>query len=155
MRSPKLGFWRSLALGAALLPAAAWLPTPSAAQAQTPAVAGVTRKQLLRQPLPRVPVAGVLLNEVTLAAGQSSPDHHHPGEVYTYVLEGEIRCQLAGQPPLILRAGDSFREAAGQRVLAFDNNSAVRPCRFLAFYLLKDQQPPIVLTTPPTQPPAK
>lgn len=69
-----------------------WLAGPPVARAQGPQVSGVTRKQLLRQALPLTPVAGVLLNEITLAPGQRTPDHHHPGEVYSYVLAGEIQC---------------------------------------------------------------
>jgi len=122
------------------------------AHAQAPQVAGVTRKQLLQQALPPTQVTSVLMNEITLAPGQASPDHHHPGEVYGYVLEGEVQYQVAGQPPQVLRTGDGFREAAGQRALAFNNNSTTRPCRFVAFYLLQANQPPIVLTTAPEHP---
>jgi quercetin dioxygenase-like cupin family protein len=138
-------------LPVALLWAVGLVAGSKTAYAQAPTVAGVTRKQLLQQSLPPTQVTSVLMNEITLAPGQASPDHHHPGEVYGYVLEGEIKYQVAGQPPQLLRAGESFREAAGQRVLAFNNNSPARPCRFVAFYLLQANQPPVVLTAPASE----
>jgi quercetin dioxygenase-like cupin family protein len=38
--------------------------------------------------------------------GASAPLHKHPGEEVIYVLEGTLEYQVAGKPPVTLKAGD-------------------------------------------------
>ncbi len=41
-------------------------------------------------------------------AGASAGKHTHPGEEISYVLEGSLQIEVAGQPPKIVKAGDAF-----------------------------------------------
>src|SRR5947209_9019690 len=49
--------------------------------------------------------------EVSYAPGEGSPAHSHPCPVIAYVVDGEIRSQVAGQPEAVYKAGESFYEA--------------------------------------------
>ncbi|MCW3467232.1 cupin domain-containing protein [Chitinophaga nivalis] len=114
-------------------------------QAQTKPVAGVGRKTLLTQILAPQTVEEVKMEAITLAPGAAAPAHYHPGEVYGYVTAGEIWYQPAGDSLVRLHAGDPFREAAGKQILVFKNAQTNQPATFLVFYLLKKNQPVIIL----------
>lgn len=114
--------------------------------AQSSQPGGISRRILLQQALPKTAVEEVRMDEITCGPGQAAPDHFHPCEVYGYVVEGRIEYQVYGQSPVLLNAGDSFREAAGQRILVFRNALADRPSKFIAVYLSKKDQPVIILT---------
>jgi quercetin dioxygenase-like cupin family protein len=109
--------------------------------AQTPPV----RKALLQQALPGVSVETVKMDEITFAPGQGAPVHHHPCEVYGYVVSGEILYQPAGEPAQLLHAGDGFREAAGKEIAIFKNAQDNKPATFIAVYLLRKDQPSIII----------
>jgi len=108
--------------------------------------AGVARRELLQQRLSATTVEQVQIDEITLAPGQAAPVHYHPCEVYGYVVAGQIAFQPAGRPQVLLNAGNSFREAAGQRIPVFKNASADQPATFVAMYLARKNQPLIILT---------
>lgn len=57
--------------------------------------------------------AKVTCIEVTLAPGQTSNPHRHPGPVFGYVLEGEYEHAIDDQPAHILKAGETFYEPTG------------------------------------------
>ncbi len=107
----------------------------------------ISRKTLLQQQLPPTSVEEVRIDEITCAPGQGAPDHYHPGEVYGYVVEGQIIYKVYGGEPVLLNPGDSFREAAGRRIEVFKNALADKPSKFIAIYLAKKGQPLIVLTS--------
>ena len=74
--------------------------------------------------------------ELYLAPGApSSAPHRHPGFVLGYVIEGEFRFQVAGEPERTLRAGDTFYEAPGAHHLISASASALRPARVLAIVI--------------------
>ena len=51
--------------------------------------------------------------EVSLAPGQESAPHRHPGPVFGYVLEGKYEWAIDDQPVKTLKAGDTFYEPTG------------------------------------------
>lgn len=51
--------------------------------------------------------------EVTLAPGQASAPHRHPGPAFGYILEGEYEWAIDDQPAKILKAGETFYEPGG------------------------------------------
>ncbi|WP_188316141.1 cupin domain-containing protein [Chitinophaga agrisoli] len=116
----------------------------ASAQSQTPA--GILRKTLLEQQLPATTVETVRMDGLTLGPGAGAPDHYHPCEVYGYVVEGQILYQVHGQEPVLLHAGDSFREAAGERITVFKNALTDKPSKFIAIYLAKKGQSLIKFT---------
>ncbi|NLR61446.1 cupin domain-containing protein [Chitinophaga polysaccharea] len=111
----------------------------------TAAQTAPVRKQLLQQDLPAFSIEEVRMDQITLAPGQGAPVHHHPGEVYGYIVSGEITYQPAGATAVVLHAGDAFREVAGQEITQFKNAHADQPASFVAVYLLKKGQPPIII----------
>ena len=109
--------------------------------AQTPPA----RKALLQQALPGISVETVKMDEITFAPGQAAPVHHHPCEVYGYVVSGQILYQPAGEAVQLLQAGDGFREAAGREISVFKNAQNDQPATFIAVYLLRKDQPSIII----------
>lgn len=110
------------------------------------AQSGISRKTLLEQALTPVTVEDIRIDEIICAPGQGAPAHYHPCKVYGYVVSGQIEYQVAGQAPVILKAGDSFREAANQPIQTFKNALADQPSKFVAIYLAKKGQPVIILS---------
>ena len=104
--------------------------------AQTPPA----RKQLLQQILPATSIEEVRMDEITFAPGQGAPLHHHPCEVYGYIISGEILYQPEGETAVLLHAGSAFREAAGKNISIFKNAHDDKPASFMAMYLLKKDQ---------------
>jgi len=102
----------------------------------------------LSEPPPRVRTVGTIplpapyekqtatLVELYLPPGApSGAPHQHPGFVLGYVIEGEFRFQVAGEPERTLRAGDTFYEAPGAHHLISASASALRPARVLAIVI--------------------
>ena len=73
-----------------------------AARAQQP---GIKRTDLQRHDL-SVPGREVVQVRVDFAPGVVAPKHTHPGEEIIYVLEGTLKYEVEGQPPVTLKAGD-------------------------------------------------
>ena len=74
--------------------------------------AGVKRTDLQRHDL-SVPGREVIQVRVDFAPGAVAPKHSHPGEEIIYVLEGSLEYQVAGKPPVTLKAGDVLFIPAG------------------------------------------
>jgi len=73
---------------------------------------GLRRTDLQQHDL-SIPGREVIQARVELDPGVTSPKHWHPGEEIVYVLEGSLEYQLAGQPPVTLKAGDVLFIPAG------------------------------------------
>jgi quercetin dioxygenase-like cupin family protein len=91
-------------------------------------------KAIYQRELPPVSLDGwqVTILELTYPPGTTSPKHVHPGFVLGYILEGEYRFQLEGEPEKVLSAGDVFYEAPGSIHLPSGNASTIKPVRILA-----------------------
>lgn len=72
--------------------------------------------------LTRVPLQDVQLSATGRHAVQARAEfgpggevgkHTHPGEEVSYVLEGTLQLEVAGQPPRTLKAGEAFSIPAG------------------------------------------
>lgn len=51
-----------------------------------------------------------------------TPPHRHSGPAFGYVLEGEVRFELEGEPERIIRAGETFWEPGGDVIHYQDGN---------------------------------
>jgi quercetin dioxygenase-like cupin family protein len=73
---------------------------------------GIGRTDLLQQD---ISVSGrqVVQVRVDFDRGAVAAPHNHPGEEVAFVLEGSLEYQLAGQPPVTLKAGESLFIPAG------------------------------------------
>ena len=71
----------------------------------------------------------------------SSAPHRHPGFVLGYVIEGEFRFQIAGEPERTIRAGETFYEPPGAQHLVSASAIADRPARVLAIVIAESGHP--------------
>ena len=81
------------------------------------------------------------LVEIYCAPGQQSRAHRHPGFVLGYVIEGELRFQIAGQPQQIIRTGETFWEPPGALHRVAESAYTDRPARFLAIVIADSGKP--------------
>ena len=80
-------------------------------RSEAPAASGI--EAIYERDLPPVSLNGwqVTVLELTFPPGTTSPKHAHPGFILGYILEGEYRFQLEGEPEKVLSTGDVFYEA--------------------------------------------
>lgn len=75
-----------------------------------------------------------------------TPPHRHSGPAFGYVLEGEMLFELEGEPPRVVRAGETFWEPGGDVIHYQDgNNRSDIPVRFTVTMLCAPDKPMLVL----------
>ncbi len=89
------------------------------------------------------PLVWVQLVEVP-PGGKGTQPHRHPGPVFGYILEGDLRFQVQSGPPVTYRPGQVFHERAGDIHIVSDNPSADQWTRFLVVILGHKGQPPTI-----------
>ena len=75
--------------------------------------------------------------------GAAVPKHTHPGEEVGYILEGEVTFDIAGKPPIVMKAGDSFFIPAGTIHAA--KNTGKGEAKVVSTYIVEKGKP---LATP-------
>jgi quercetin dioxygenase-like cupin family protein len=126
------GGW--IAVGALLVVAGTLLPglTSDAADDDT----GARVKPVFAQGLPNAPGKELTAVVVTYAPGGKSPQHHHAGSVFAYVLSGAIRSEnSATGPAKVYHAGEAFFEPPGSEHLISENVSVTEPASMLAVFV--------------------
>src|SRR4029453_5903377 len=89
------------------------LVVPFAPGTQTPrAQEGIKRTDLQKHDL-SIPGREVVQQMVELAPGAVVARHTHPGEEVSVMLEGELLLEIAGKPPVPLKAGQAFTVPKG------------------------------------------
>lgn len=132
---------RIIAAAAALL-IAGGLTLP-VAQAHEVSLGDIKRTNLLRNDL-SVGGREVIQVLVEFAPGVAAARHSHPGEELVYVTEGALEYQLAGKPPLTVKAGETLFIPAGTPH-AVKNVGAVKATE-LATYIVEKGKPLLVLS---------
>jgi len=81
------------------------------------------------------------------AGDPGAPPHRHPGgPAFGYVIDGEMRYELEGELPRVVRAGEAFWEPGGDVIHYSDgNNSANERLRFVVTMLCDPNQPMLVV----------
>ena len=74
-----------------------------------------------------------------IPAGGAAGRHTHPGPETGYVLEGELELLIDGQPPLKLKAGDSYQIPEG--AIHDPKAGGDKPVKVLAVYIVKAGEP--------------
>jgi quercetin dioxygenase-like cupin family protein len=74
-----------------------------------------------------------LMLTVEYAPGETEPVHRHNAQAFVYVLAGSVVMQVKGQPPVTLRAGDTFYEGRDDVHLVGRNASQTNRARFVVF----------------------
>ena len=75
-----------------------------------------------------------------------TPPHRHSGPAFGYVLEGEMLFELEGEPPRVVKAGETFWEPGGDVIHYSDGNARDDvKVRFLVTMLCTPGQPMLTL----------
>ena len=69
--------------------------------------------EVLEGPIASHPGHSLILGDLNMGPGAAIPRHYHHGEEFIYILGGSATVSQAGQPDLILRAGESVRISPG------------------------------------------
>ena len=100
---------------------------------------GFTRKMLQDQENITVPDRHVVQALAEFIPGGAAGRHTHPGEEFSYVVSGEIELQIEGQPPRLVKAGETFYVPAG--VVHDGKNMAKGKTVVLATYVVEKGKP--------------
>ena len=71
-------------------------------------------------------------------AGGAAGRHTHPGAETGYVLEGELELLIDGQPPMKIKAGESYQIPEGA---VHDAKAGDNPFKVLGVYVVKAGEP--------------
>ena len=71
-------------------------------------------------------------------AGGAAGRHTHPGAETGYVLEGELELLIDGQPPMKIKAGESYQIPEGA---IHDAKAGDKPFKVLEVYVVKAGEP--------------
>ena len=71
-------------------------------------------------------------------AGGAAGRHTHPGMETGYVLEGELELVIDGQPPMKIKAGESYQIPEGA---VHDAKAGDKPLKVLGVYIVKAGEP--------------
>ena len=102
------------------------------------------------QPIPNLPGKRLVSHIVDYPPGASSAAHHHARSafIYAYVLSGEIRSQVDGEPARVYRAGETWFESPGSHHRVSANASDTEPARLLAVVIVDAADEQLVIPDP-------
>ena len=88
--------------------------------------------------LPNVPGKSMVALLVEYAPGAKSGSHRHAPSsfIMAYVLEGQIRSQVAGEPARVYKRGETWYEYPGAHHVVSENASKTRPAKLLAVFVV-------------------
>ena len=109
------------------------LPGPLYAQSS-----GLTRTVVTKADV-SVPGREAVVARVEVAAGARSGRHTHPGDEISYVVDGTAELLVDGQPPRLVKAGESFVIPAG--VVHDAHNPGDVPVRLIGVYVVEKGKP--------------
>jgi quercetin dioxygenase-like cupin family protein len=97
---------------------------------------------LLQQAIPTVPGKTMTAVSVVFPPGARSVPHRHGDAfLYAYVLEGEIRSQIEGQPAHVYSTGQSWTERPGDHHVLTENVSSSATARLLVIFIADANAP--------------
>ena len=114
----------------------------AAAGALMAQASGLTRTLVGRADV-SVPGREAVVARVDVAPGGKAGRHTHPGDEISYVLEGEATLLIDGQPPRVVKAGESFVVPAG--TVHDAHNTTTSTVKLVGVYVIEKGQP---LATP-------
>jgi quercetin dioxygenase-like cupin family protein len=103
--------------------------------------------ELMSRDLAGLPGKELKLLTVEFIPGGSALPHRHNAEVFVYVLEGAVRMQLEGSPPVTLGPGDTFYEGPNDVHTVGANASPTQPAKILVF-MVKNKGQPVSIPVP-------
>ena len=120
----------------AVLVATAMAATTAWSQATTPPF---QNKRYFTTPLEKDPTREVGMQSVTMPPGAGNQFHRHPGDQWTAVQEGEVTFTIKGQPPQVLKAGDSNYVPRG--TVHRQQNLTDKPARYIEMRIFDKDKP--------------
>src|SRR3954449_12452257 len=81
----------------------------------------------------------VRLQSVTIPAGGGNNFHRHPGDQWAAIQEGEVTLTIKGQPPRVLKAGDSVHIPRG--TVHRNQNMTDKPARSIELNIMDKGKP--------------
>ena len=103
---------------------------------------GLTRTLVGRADV-SIPGREAVVAKVEVAPGARAGRHTHPGDEISYVSEGQVELLVDGQPPRVVKAGESFVVPAG--TVHDAHNASDAPVRLIGVYVVEKGKP---LATP-------
>lgn len=103
---------------------------------------GLTRTLVGRADV-SIPGREAVVAKVEVAPGARAGRHTHPGDEISYVAEGQVELLVDGQPPRVVKAGESFVVPAG--TVHDAHNGTDTPVRLIGVYVIEKGKP---LATP-------
>jgi quercetin dioxygenase-like cupin family protein len=102
------------------------------------------------EPIPNLPGKRLVSHFVDYPPGASSAPHRHARSafIYAYVLSGEIRSQVDGEPARVYRAGEAWFENPGAYHRVSANASETAPARLLAVLIVDVADEQLVISDP-------
>ena len=100
--------------------------------------------------IPNLPGKRLVSHIVDYAPGGSSASHRHARSafIYAFVLSGEIRSQVDGEPARVYRAGEAWFENPGAYHRVSANASDTEPARLLAVLIVDAADEQLVIPDP-------
>jgi quercetin dioxygenase-like cupin family protein len=120
----------------AVLVVTAIAATTAWSQATTPPF---QNKRYFTTPLEKDTAREVSMQSVTMPPGAGNQFHRHPGDQWTAVQEGEVTFTVKGQPPLVLKAGDSNYVPRG--TIHRQQNLTDKPARYIEMRIFDKDKP--------------
>lgn len=99
---------------------------------------GLTRTLIGRGDM-SVPGREAVVARVELAPGARAGRHTHPGDEISYMMEGESTLLIDGEPPRVVKAGESFIVPAG--VIHDAVNNGTVPVKLVGVYVVEKGKP--------------
>ena len=90
-------------------------------------------------PLEKDPTREVEMVSIAVPPGAGNEFHRHYGDQWTAVQEGEVTFTVKGQPPVVLKAGDSNYVARG--TVHRQQNLSDKPARYVVINILDKGKP--------------
>ena len=120
----------ALIAAAGLAAAAAWSQTPAPANNVV---------QYFTTPLENDGSRIVRLQNVNIPPQGGTPFHRHPGDQWAAIQEGEVTFTVKGQPPRVLKVGDSVYIPRG--TIHRNQNLTDKPARSIELVILDKDKP--------------
>ena len=125
------------------------LPLGAAQASPAPSSTAITRRLLDKREVAGAPGLETQLWLIEYPPGAAAPVHHHPVVGIGYVVEGEFESAFGHEPPVRVKAGQSFVDPARVEHRLFRNVSAERPLKFIVTYTIPAGQAPVEMGPPP------
>ena len=104
------------------------------------------KNTLLTKQLPESPDKKIEVITVTYAPGAGDAIHRHNAHAVVYVLDGEVEMQVNGGALRRLGPGEVIYESPEDVHTVSRNASETKPATFVAFFIKKVEEAPIVLS---------